>query len=103
MCNCSPPADAGDIGPLMSVLITLPGTTCSIRMAVSLSLASGLTRLSTVPAGSLANASSGRREDGERPGTLQGLNETGGSDGRDKRLERTGGDGGIDNVMGGDR
>ena len=58
MVSVSPLTDAGLIAPVMSDDMTVPDTTWSVRIEVSLALFSGLTRLSTVPAGSLAKASS---------------------------------------------
>ncbi len=46
------------VKPETSAAMTLPDSTCRVRILVSLSLFSGLTRSSTVPAGSLAKASS---------------------------------------------
>lgn len=57
--SASPETDAGLIFlPATSAAITLLGITWSVRILVSFSLFSGLTSVSTVPAGSFANASS---------------------------------------------
>ena len=47
-----------ELMPATSLAIALAGTTWYVRIATSFSLFSGLSRSSTVPAGSLANASS---------------------------------------------
>ena len=69
-------------------------------MATSLSLFSGFSRSSTVPAGSLAKASSVGAKTVNGPGALQRLDEAGGLDGGDQRLEVAGGDGGVHHVGG---
>ena len=69
-------------------------------MRVSLALFSGLSSVSTVPAGSLANASSVGANTVNGPGALEGVDEAGGLQRRGQRLERTGGDRGVDDVLG---
>ena len=53
-----------------------------------------------MPFGSFANASSGRREDGERPVAAERGGQAGGLHGGGERLERAGLDGGLDDVVG---
>src|SRR3954465_3350687 len=53
-----------------SVDIALAGTTCAVRIAVSFSLFSGFSSVSTVPAGSLAKASSVGAKTVNGPGPL---------------------------------
>src|SRR5215213_5899979 len=57
--------------PLMSLAMTLPGTTWYVRIFVSCALFSGLSRFSTVPAGSFLKASSVGAKTVNGPGPLR--------------------------------
>ena len=81
-----------------SAAMALPGMTWYLRIATSFSLFSGLSKLSSVPSGSLAQSFVGQQH-GERTVSLQRLDEAGGLDGGDQRLEIVGAGRGVDDVF----